>query len=458
MRAAIYVRQSLDRAGEGAAVTRQEAECRELADRNDWDVARVYSDNDKSASNGKPRPGWTELLSALRDGQYDVLVCWHTDRLYRRLRDLVELVEIAEKRSLRIASVRATDLDLSTPAGRMLAGMLGTAARYEVEQKSARQVAANRARAQRGHVGWSRRPYGYTRQDGAVVLVDTEAAILREAADRALSGESMASIVRDLNDRGITTSLGGDWSVTTLRRQFLNPRHGGRAVSLGHDYGAASWPAIFDEQTADRLAAMMRDPSRRTTTETGIKYLLSGIAICGACGDTMYATPAGSPTGGQWTIYRCKRQHLGRRLDLVDEVVEAAVVARLSQPDAAGLFDTADADTLDSLRAQLVELRDRRDGLAGLLADGLLPPSAAREQAEKLSAQIGALEEQLQRASSSSAATTLAVAPDVASAWASLDLRSRRDVIRTLMTVTIEKAGRGARFTPDQVRIDWVAT
>ena len=87
MRVAIYTRQSLDRSGEALAVSRQEAECRELADRNRWDVAKVYSDNDKSATNGR-RPDWEKLLADLRNGQYDVLICWHTDRLYRRLRDL----------------------------------------------------------------------------------------------------------------------------------------------------------------------------------------------------------------------------------------------------------------------------------------------------------------------------------------------------------------------------------
>src|SRR4051794_27417289 len=99
MQAAIYVRQSLDKSGEGAAVDRQLRECQELAERNGWTVAEIYRDNDASATKGV-RKDWSRLLDDLSAGRYDVLVCWHTDRLYRRLRDLVELVEIAESRAL----------------------------------------------------------------------------------------------------------------------------------------------------------------------------------------------------------------------------------------------------------------------------------------------------------------------------------------------------------------------
>src|SRR3954449_946914 len=140
MKAAIYVRQSLDKTGEALAVSRQLAECRALADSHGWDVAEVYEDNDTSATSRKPRPGWQRLLGDLSTGRHDVLVCWHTDRLYRRLRDLVDLLDVAERRALRIAAVKAGNLDLSTPTGRFFAGQLAGIARYEVEQKGERQV------------------------------------------------------------------------------------------------------------------------------------------------------------------------------------------------------------------------------------------------------------------------------------------------------------------------------
>jgi site-specific DNA recombinase len=453
MRAAIYVRQSLDKSGEALAVTRQLAECRDLVKRNGWTEAEVYSDNDTSATSRKPRPEWTRLLADLDAGRHDVLVCWHTDRLYRRLRDLVDLVEIAERRALRIASVRASDIDLSTPAGRMLAGMLGSAARYEVEQKGARQVAANRARAQRGISLWTRRPFGFDREGQDVRVVEAEAAELRKAAEALLSGSTLTSVVVDLNARGITTSLGKPWNVTGIRRALLNPRVAGRVEYRGEDMGRGSWPAILDPETFDRLTALLSDPRRRTAPSTKVKYLLSGLVRCGRCDVPMFATTATGKYTGRYVVYRCRTCKRTRRHEQVDQLVESVMIGRLRRPDAAALL-APDVD-LGALRERAVELRDRRDGLAALLADGLLSAEAVRKQAKRLQGDLLAVERQMESAAGSSPLAVVVGADDVAAAWGRLTLPQQRDVIDVLAVVTILAAGRGARFDPEQLRIEW---
>jgi site-specific DNA recombinase len=454
MKAAVYARQSLDKTGDALAVSRQVAECRELAERNGWDVAEVYQDNDRSATSGKARPEWTRMLADLSAGRHDVLVCWHTDRLYRRLRDLVALVDVAEKRSLRIATVRSSDLDLSNPAGRMVAGLLGSVASYETEQKAARQVAANRQRAQNGVVLWTRRPFGFDRNGQAVTVVEAEAREIHKAAEAVLSGATLASVAADLNARGVTTSAGKPWTVTAVRRVLLNPRTAGRVVSKGEDYGDTA-PAILDADTADQLGAVLRDPARKQAPpSTAVKYLLSGLARCGreTCADAvMFATT--NPKG--FTVYRCRTCYGTRRLDLVDEVVLGVLVERLSRPDALDLLAT-DVD-LTALRELVVDARERRDALAGMLGDGLLSSEAVRVQAERLTDTIDDLERQIMAASGTDPLATLAQAGDVAAAVDRMSLRDLREAIRVLMTVRILPAGKGVRFNPEHVQIDWKA-
>lgn len=452
LQAAVYARQSLDRTGEALGVARQLDQCRELIERNGWTVAQVYQDNDISATSGKPRPEFRRLLADLAAGQHDVLVCWHTDRLYRRLRDLVDLVEVAQRRALKIATVKASDLDLSTPSGRMVAGLLGSVAAYEGEQKAARQVAANRQRAQHGVVLWTRRPFGFDRDGARVVVLETEADEIRKAAERVLEGDTLASIAADLNGRGVTTSLGKPWTVTAVRRVLLNPRTAGRVVSNGEDFGPMPH-GILSPDTADRIGAVLRDPARKSAPpSTAVKYLLSGLAVCGrsSCADAvMWAT---SNAQGRM-VYRCLTCYLTRRLDLVDEVVMGVLVARLSRQDAAGLLD-ADADA-DDIRERLSALRERRDGLAALLADGLLSAAAVRAQAEKLTTEIDCAELQLQAAVGTSPIESVINSDDVAVALDRLDIRGKRDVIASLMTVRILPAGKGVRFDPEQVQIEW---
>jgi DNA invertase Pin-like site-specific DNA recombinase len=473
-RCVVYARQSLDRTGEGAAVDRQVADCRKLAEARGWDVAEVISDNDMSASTGRRRPGYERLLDKMLTGQVDVVVVWHIDRLTRRLVDLEQVITICETTGVRLATVTG-DLDLSTDTGQLVGRILASVAAAEGKRKAARQRAANRQRAENGHMGWTRRPFAYDRRDGVIVKVEEEAAGLRAAADIVLDGGTLAAGVRLLNDKGLLTTgrrvlrddegepirdddgrpLHGPflpWNVTSLRRALLSPRYAGRVTYHGADMADGTWPTILDAETQQRLAERLRDAGRRKQQGTERKFLCSGLARCGRCGAVMFATTA-APKGHRYHVYRCRACYLTRRLDLVDEVVEGVLLERLSRPDAASLL-TPDVD-LDALRAEAVELRDRRDGLAELLADGLLSRAAVAEQAEKLTRRIAEVEGRITAALGDNPATTLIGAEDVAEVWDELDVRSQKSVLDLLMQVTILPAGKGQRFRPEDVRITW---
>jgi site-specific DNA recombinase len=443
-RATIYTRQSLDAAGEGAAVSRQLSACQELCDARGWTVDEVLSDNDVSATTGKRRPGFEALLAS----NPKRIVVWHTDRLVRLSKDLERVIDLG----VNVHAVTAGHLDLSNPTGRAVAKTVTAWAQQEGEHKAERQVAANLQRAQRGQVLWTRRPFGFDRDGATVRIVKSEAVEIRKAAKRVLKGASLGSIVADWNARGITTSMGYRWDVTSFRRVLLNPRTAGRVVSNGQDYGSNGL-AILDADTVDRLAAMLRDPRRRAAPSTQVKHLLSGLVRCGREGcdsAVMFATV--SSYKGQ-VIYRCLSCRGTRLLDLVDEVVMTAVLARLSRSDAAGLLDR-DID-LDELRGRVVDLRERRDGLASLLADGLLTPAAVRTQAQRLTDQIGDLERQIEAAIGTSPLARVVDSGDVLAALDRLSLLEVREVIKALMDVRILPAGKGVRFDPEHVAIEW---
>lgn len=116
VRAAIYARISKDREGAGLGVQRQEQDCRELAERLGWQVVAVYVDNDISAFSGKARPAYRNLLAAMRSGAVQGVLCWHTDRLHRSLRELQDYIEISKPHGILTHTVMAGRLDLATAA------------------------------------------------------------------------------------------------------------------------------------------------------------------------------------------------------------------------------------------------------------------------------------------------------------------------------------------------------
>lgn len=444
-RATIYLRQSQDKDGTRAAVDRQLDECRALCEERGWTVSEVLSDNDISATTGKRRPGFERLLRS----NPERVVVWHVDRLVRLSKDLERVIELG----VNVYAVKSGHIDLSTPAGRAVAKTVTAWAQYEGEQKATRQVAANRQRAQRGVVLWSRRPFGFQRAGNKVSVVKTEARELRQAAKKVLAGQSLASIARDLDERGIRTASGSTWSVTSLRRALTNPRVAGRVVSKGVDYGTGG-PRILDADTFDRVAALLTHPGRRTAPSTSVRYLLSGLVRCGrqGCDDApMFAT---CDAAGRM-VYRCRRCYGVRGLEQVDAVVWGVLMARLARPDAAGLL-RSDVD-LDEMRARVVSLRERRDGLAELLSEGLLSRESVREQAKRLRAEIETVELALDAAESDSPLVSIVGCADVEDALSRLPLLKQREVIRSLMNVRIMPAGKGIRFDPEHVSIEWRA-
>jgi site-specific DNA recombinase len=270
---------------------------------NNRTADNVYSDNDVSAYSGSPRPAWQRLLGDIAAGTVDAIVCWHVDRLTRSPRELEDVIDLADRRGIELATVTG-EIDLATPTGRLIARMLGAAARHEAEHKAERQKRQRRQNAEVGKVsGGGMRPYGYA--DDRVTIVEEEAEIIREAARRVLAGESLTSVCRDFEQRDVKTPSGRHWIPTTLRRLLASARISGRREHtprssrqttrplLGEIVADAVWPAIISPVDSDRLRALLSDPTRdyRRQAATGRSYLLSGILRCGRCGHRMNGRP-----------------------------------------------------------------------------------------------------------------------------------------------------------------------
>src|SRR4051812_3759964 len=85
------------------------------------------------------RPELQRLLGQLGEG--DVLVAAKLDRLSRSLLDFAELIERSQREGWSIA-VLDVGVDLSTPIGRMVSGVLATFAQFEREMISERTTRA----------------------------------------------------------------------------------------------------------------------------------------------------------------------------------------------------------------------------------------------------------------------------------------------------------------------------
>lgn len=450
--AAIYVRISSDSSGDGLGVARQEADCRALAEARGWTVREVYTDNDISAYSGKVRPAYERLLADIETGAVKAVIAWHGDRLHRSPRELERFIDLAERTGLRVETVKAGTVDLSTASGRAVARTLGAWARFESEHKSdrIRRKLAENAAAGKPHGGL--RPYGW--EPDRVTIRESEAAVLRESARRILAGEPIRAIIRDLNERKLFNATGTPWTHATFRKVILHARHAGLRRHNGQEVGEANWPAIIAPETWRALERMLSAPERVTTPgRAGKLHLLSGIAVCSVCGSRMRVGDSRSTKA-----YRCYPTGCASRTAAyLEEYIVMLVVERLSRPDAARLLSPHDdTDARDAAARQAEQIRQRLDDAAVSFAMGRI----TARQMDLISAQLQPELREAEAAAAppvdrSSVLGTLVGAADVRAAWDRLTPDVQRAVVKLLMEIRIGRGKRGAGFKLDGIEVIW---
>lgn len=438
-----YVRLSQDREGAGLGVQRQTEDCRELARAAGWEIDEVIVDNDLSASGKRARPGYLRMLARMQSGEIARVIAWHTDRLHRSPIELEAYVTASEQHHIVTRTVKAGELDLSTPAGRMVARVHCAIARHEIEHKSERQ---KRAELQRAQAGTPRvagmRAYGYA--DDRATIVPAEAAVVRDAGDQLLAGESLRGVCSELNARGVLTVTGAPWQPTVLRAMLCRPRLAGLSVYQGEVVGRGSWDPILAEPTWRALCSLLQQPGRRQGSNAR-RHLLTGLAVCADCSSavTLHVGGGNRPAGSR-TAYQCRDCRMTRAVPAVDMFVTGAVVGRLEQLQ---LEEEAEApgSEREKLEARLSEVAER-------FAAGDITGDQLTLVTRRLRAELAKLD----RAEHTARRRLLAglLGDGAADAFGALSLQQRRAVIADLFEVRLHRSP-GRLFRPESVHLVW---
>lgn len=351
VRAAIYTRISNDPSQQAAGVGRQEKDCRQLCRENGWTVKEVYSDNDASAYSGKIRPEYERMLSDVAKGQIDVIVAYHADRLYRRVVDLESLITLVENAGCEIATCQSGNIDLSTSSGRTVARLLATVAMGESERAGERITRKHQQLAELGKPAGQKRSFGY---DDNNEIIPSESAVIIEMAGRLLAGGDQANIramCRDMNERGIRTvrqregeppnwrpntlsALLGSAKIAGLRERSRKSKtmrqkyRGKKMPRFGEITSKAVWKPIISEDDLYAIRAILMDEKRSTTRPS--RYLLSGIAKCYACGETLNARNMKDKSGRRYSCL--KRFNISEpcgKVSIVGTKLDAYILARV---------------------------------------------------------------------------------------------------------------------------------
>lgn len=191
---AVYVRVS----------SKQQDTRSQLPDLRRWAEAQdapVKWYTDKFTGKSMDRVEWNKLVDAVRSGKVSQIVVWRLDRLGRTASGLTQLFDELRERKINLVSLK-DGLDLSTPAGRLMANVLASVAQYETEVRGERVAAGQAiARAQGKRWGGSkpgvRKKLTEEKQQAIRQLKKEGVPITRIARAVNVSRQSVYSVLQD---------------------------------------------------------------------------------------------------------------------------------------------------------------------------------------------------------------------------------------------------------------------
>lgn len=355
--AALYCRVSTgSQAGKDpwASLPQQLADLRQLAQRMGFVVALEVEEQVSGAKTN--RPGWAQVLAAVRAGQANAVLAVAVDRMTRssRLGDFEALKDEMRALGARLVTARQGEIDLSgDPYGEARGDQDATYAKLERGVIRLRTYKGRKAKAEAGGYAGGSTPFGYRvafdpATGARTFLVDEEAAaIVLELYERFAAGENRSGITTDFNRRGLPApgrpgsgARGRHWYHYTATDLLANPAFA----------GLQNWrPDLLPDTPSTAFPPLVSlDLWRRVQQETGVRlvrnargpippYPLSGLLRCPGCGMGMVHMVGHSrgKTAATKPYYRCHRD--GRnvadvctvRQHVREDLAESAVLAYL---------------------------------------------------------------------------------------------------------------------------------
>lgn len=293
-----------DRGGDLFSPEQQQYAIEEWAARNNVEIVEHIVDLDQSGRQFEKRKV-AQMIEGIRRGEASMVVLWKWSRWGRNTRaSLVNIAQVAEAGG----SVRAAteDYDVNTAMGKFTTGQMLMIAELQSDQigEGWKETHARRRRSGLPHSATKRFGYDYVKGEGYVVNED-EAPILTELYTRYLAAETLSSIARDLNARGILTTRGSAWDTTSLGRMLDTgfaaglirersvPGRKENRLDTYDEWRQGAHDPLIDAEQWEKYTLRRAAAAGRQGRAKGVTHTLSNLLLCGECGGNLVTRYSG---------------------------------------------------------------------------------------------------------------------------------------------------------------------
>jgi site-specific DNA recombinase len=418
IRAAIYARVSSERqaGADKVSIYMQVRDCEKFCEDRGYKVVERYVDKEKYRSKGKlvqpsgqrkDRPQYRAMLKAAHNDEFDIVIAWRQDRLFRGMFAAMPLAELLDDRD------KSLNVELvSEQFDPKMLGIRAAIGKIEVDNIRERSLMGRRARLERGEPpGGDQQPYGYRKADRHLEIEADEAEVVRNIFRWYIAGESLNQIRTRLDRMGVLPRRAKRWAKSTIQSILAKDAYATGYFNTKLDGEDFEIPCeeIISMATWEQAEAV-RDGNRRRYKARNVQnnYLCAGIVFC-ICGwkcsaRTTHALRSNGEVK-QYGYYCCQRQdsmrdnHPGcarstgvskldayvwdhvKRICSNPSVVESAIRIKLGELE---IQNSSLDSEVASLKRDLDELVDERQWVITSARKGLITDSDMEHQLQQI--------------------------------------------------------------------------
>ena len=289
----------------------------------EWEYAGLYYDEGVSGTSQNGRSGLLALISDCEKRKIDLVLTKSISRFARNTTDCIEITRKLLSFGVRILFEKE-NIDTGSMESELMLSILGSLAESESVSISENEKWSVRKRFENDTYIISVPPYGYKNENGRMIIVPEQAAVVKEIFADILSGKTSSQIAEKLNQREIVTVRGSRWRAERITELIANEKYVGDALfqktytdssfTRHRNYGICNQylitehhEPIVSHEVFDRANEIikLRRKGNCDTKKYQNRYGFSGKIICGECG-SVFKRRIHYTVSGSYTAWCCK--------------------------------------------------------------------------------------------------------------------------------------------------------
>ena len=293
-------------------------------------------EEEMSARHPNNRPKFTEMMKAIKRGEYDGIIAYHPDRLSRNMLEAGQILNMLKPNRKKVVILKdlvfpATAFHNDSSGRLMLAVLFSIATQYSdhLQEQVTRGVRSHfRAGKSSGAHKW-----GYKRSPKGYYVPDKTFELVRECWKMALNGKTYDEILAFSEDNDISymtkeTEVKSSKKVSLsskgqLSHMFHDPFYYGMLLQAGKKRNLlkvqSDFKRIVTHREWDTLQAMLDEKyslREKSKSEEAPFIPFQGLVYCAECGKKMYGYAAkGKRTSKTKTVhFDCQNKDCDRKL------------------------------------------------------------------------------------------------------------------------------------------------